>query len=85
MASLRKRIDQHCKQCTYGKNAVGSWKQQVTVCSVTSCSLFPVRPKTKSTIPLRVLEYYKISDIEMHEGNACVKNNSLKSAESAIL
>jgi hypothetical protein len=64
MPKLRKKIDQHCKSCVYDQNAAGTWKQQTTICSVIKCSLYPVRPKTKSPIPTKVLEYYRISDVD---------------------
>ena len=51
MASLRKRINQHCKSCIYDPYAPGTWRKQVTLCSVKSCAFYDVRPKTTSAIP----------------------------------
>ena len=61
MASLRKRINQHCKSCIYDPYAPGTWRQQVTLCSVKSCALYNVRPKTTRPIPKSVLSYYGVS------------------------
>ena len=60
MASLRKRIDHYCKSCVYDSSAAGTWRQQVSLCAVTSCPLHDVRPKTTRTIPDSVLTYYGI-------------------------
>jgi hypothetical protein len=43
--SLRKAINDKCKDCTYDKlSGLGNWRQQITACTVTSCPLHPVRP-----------------------------------------
>ena len=60
MTSLRKAINQHCKSCTYDNLASGTWLQQVTLCGVTECALYEVRPKTAHPIPESVLSYYGI-------------------------
>jgi len=61
MPSLRKRINQHCKSCVYDQNAAGTWLQQVSLCSVKSCALYDVRPKSTRPIPESVLSYYEAS------------------------
>jgi len=58
--SLRKAIDQNCRSCVYDGLAAGTWRQQVTLCSVKSCALYKVRPKTSSAIPESVLSYYGV-------------------------
>jgi hypothetical protein len=58
--SLRKAINRHCKSCIYDEMAMGTWKQQVTLCSVGCCELFDVRPTTVR-IPDSVLIYYGIT------------------------
>jgi hypothetical protein len=58
--SLRKRIDAMCKDCTCDELAMGTWRQQVTLCSVTACPLWQVRPTT-SRIPESVLKYYGVA------------------------
>jgi hypothetical protein len=42
--SLRKAIDEKCKDCIYDKGAPGTWRQQVAACTITSCSLHEYRP-----------------------------------------
>jgi hypothetical protein len=55
--SLRKAINAHCKSCCYDptpKAGLGTWREQVEACTVTSCSLYPVRPVSrpkKNTLP----------------------------------
>jgi len=61
---LRKRVDDKCKSCIYDPEAAGTWRQQVTLCSVTKCPLYPVRPVTKSPIPHSVLKYYSVPKAE---------------------
>ena len=65
--SLRKRVNRNCKECSYDRYAAGTWRQQVTLCAVKECSLYPVRPITQSPIPKSVLEYYQVSDEEYRE------------------
>ena len=60
MASFRKRINQNCKDCIYDPYALGTWRKQVTLCSVKSCAFYDVRPKTTSAIPKSVLSYYGV-------------------------
>ena len=59
--SLRKAINQNCKSCAYDDLAAGTWRQQVTFCSVKSCALYDVRPKSTRPIPESVLSYYEAS------------------------
>ena len=59
--SLRKAINQNCKDCVYDEIAAGTWRQQVTLCSVKSCALYDVRPKSTRPIPESVLSYYEAS------------------------
>ena len=59
--SLRKAINQHCKDCVYDEIAAGTWRQQVTLCGVKSCALYDVRPKSTHPIPESVLSYYEAS------------------------
>lgn len=50
MASLKKCIEEKCKDCTYDHAAPGTWREQVELCRVTVCALWPVRPLTIDTI-----------------------------------
>ena len=42
--SLRKAINEMCKQCIYDPKAGGTWLQQVRECEINLCPLHPVRP-----------------------------------------
>ena len=63
--SLRKCINDNCKNCIYDPVAAGTWRQQVTLCTVTSCAVYPVRPATKAPIPKSVLKYYGVTEPEI--------------------
>ena len=62
--SLRKCIDNNCRRCIYDSSAAGTWRQQVTLCTVTECAIYPVRPITTAPIPETVLDYYQRSGAE---------------------
>jgi hypothetical protein len=62
--SLRKPVDEHCRCCIYDDRAAGTWRQQVTLCSVTSCSFHEIRPTSKAAIPEHVLDYYLVTGSE---------------------
>lgn len=59
--SLRKAINLNCANCIHDSLAAGTRLQQITLCSVNSCALYDVRPKTSSPIPNSVLSYYGVS------------------------
>jgi len=42
--SLRKAINNKCKECIYDEKGGGTWRQQVEACTATKCPLYPVRP-----------------------------------------
>lgn len=50
MASLKKCIEEKCKQCTYDHAAPGTWREQVELCTARTCPLWMVRPVTVATI-----------------------------------
>lgn len=58
--SLREAIDRKCRDCVYDPCSPGSWRQQVTLCTVDLCPLHHVRPKTTSAIPESVLSWYGV-------------------------
>jgi len=42
---LRGKVNAHCISCVYDeKSGLGTWRQQVGLCSVTGCPLYSVRP-----------------------------------------
>jgi len=58
--SLRKAVNQKCKDCAYDFASKGTWRQQVTLCSVKSCALYDARPKSTSPIPDSTLRWYGV-------------------------
>lgn len=42
--SLRKAINEKCKDCVYDPTEKGGWRQQVKQCTCTDCPLYLVRP-----------------------------------------
>ena len=50
--SMRKAINEKCRDCIYDSLAGGTWRQQTEACTCTDCSLFPYRPvsTSKSTV-----------------------------------
>ena len=42
--SLRKAINDKCKECIYDSYSPGTWRQQTSECTSYSCALFPHRP-----------------------------------------
>ena len=46
MSSIRKAIDEKCKDCNYDDMDVGSWREQIESCTDEKCSLHQFRPIT---------------------------------------
>lgn len=44
--SLRRAINDKCRDCIYDPLAGGAWRQQVESCTCTDCPLYQVRPRT---------------------------------------
>ena len=68
--SLRKAINQNCKDCVYDEIATGTWRQQASLCSVKSCALYAVRPKSTRPIPESVLSYYEVENDQYQDKDA---------------
>jgi hypothetical protein len=51
MAGMRAGINAKCKDCIYDKYAGGTWREQVEACTLTTCGLWPFRPKSASKKP----------------------------------
>ena len=73
--SLRKAINKHCEQCVYDNAAPGTRLQQITLCSVKSCALYGVRPKTAKVIPQSVLSYYGVNSGTFQPLNGTLKRD----------
>jgi hypothetical protein len=46
-AGLRGKVNAKCIDCIYDPKGVGNWRQQVSQCTVESCPLYNVRPRSK--------------------------------------
>ena len=44
--SLRKAVNEKCRECIYDKQASGTWRQQVEGCTSLDCPLYLVRPRS---------------------------------------
>ena len=49
--SLRKAINDKCKDCIYDPLSAGTWLKQVELCTSTNCPLYPVRPMPYGSKP----------------------------------
>jgi hypothetical protein len=56
--SLRRVINEKCKDCIYDPASKGTWRQQVSLCCIRSCPLWSFRPKPTRPIPLTVISNY---------------------------
>lgn len=52
MASLKSAIKAYCISCTYDSTQSGTALAQIEACTVVSCKLYEVRPKTVATVNL---------------------------------
>ena len=41
---MRKRINDHCRECIYDESDAGSWRKQVQACTIERCQLWDIRP-----------------------------------------
>lgn len=83
MSSLRKAINDKCKSCVYDNLAAGTWRQQVTLCPVTDCALWPHRAQTKAKIPDSVLRYYGIDPTYFQHKATTPNQATTKSSSSS--
>ena len=51
-AEWRNRVNNNCKSCIFDPAEAGTWRQQVTLCTVTSCHMWPIRPVSQDYIAL---------------------------------
>ena len=58
--SLRKPVDEKCKDCIYDPTVPGTWRQQVALCTAKTCPLWDVRAKPSSPIPESTLRWYGV-------------------------
>lgn len=48
---LRSKIDAHCVSCVYDDLVPGSWRKQVELCSIPTCPIYDVRPRSSALRP----------------------------------
>ena len=65
--SLRRVINEKCKDCIYDPASSGTWRQQVALCSIKTCPLWDVRAKPTSPTPESTLRWY---GVELAESQA---------------
>ena len=58
--SLRKRVNEKCKDCIYDPTVPGTWRQQVALCTAKTCPLWRIRAKPTSPIPESTLRWYGV-------------------------
>ena len=58
--SLRKPVDEKCKDCIYDSAVPGTWRQQVSLCTIKTCSFWGIRAKPTSPIPESTLRWYGV-------------------------
>ncbi len=44
--SMRKAINQKCKECSYDPFDKGTWRQQIESCGCVNCPLYEYRPRS---------------------------------------
>ncbi len=59
--SLRKAVNDYCRDCVYDPLDYGSAAQQIACCTALTCKLHPKRPVTASKIPTELLDRYGLS------------------------
>ena len=72
--SLRKAINNMCKDCSYDKYDKGTWRQQIAACTISECPLHEVRPVdekyngTHTThLTIELLNHWQIKPEELDE------------------
>lgn len=61
--SFRKAVNEKCKDCIYDPAWVGTWRQQVQLCTVKSCPLYALRPVSEANTDeelLKMVEKYAV-------------------------
>lgn len=83
MSSLRAAINAKCKSCVYDKAALGTWRQQVQLCScVKSCALWPHRPVSGARISEKVLRFYGVERHPFSDTNTMNQTESRSWSDS---
>ena len=69
--SLRKAINNMCKDCSYDKYDKGTWRQQIAACTISECPLHEVRPINEDHVftylTIDLLNHWQIKPEELDE------------------
>ena len=69
--SLRKSIDAYCKGCAFDCQDKGTWRQQVSACTIKECELYSVRPvgdhNKKTVLPVELLKHWQIEPEDLDQ------------------
>ena len=69
--SLRKAINEMCKDCSYDKYDKGTWRQQVAACTINVCPLHEVRPINENYdntyLTTELLDHWQIKPEDLDE------------------
>ena len=63
--SLRKAVNDYCRDCVYDPLDYGSAAQQIACCTALTCKLHPKRPVTASKIPTELLDRFGLSPADL--------------------
>lgn len=61
--SMRKAINEKCKDCIYDDQVSGTWRAQVEACDIMGCPLWNVRPRTTATAAKEAKQHGQTSEI----------------------
>ena len=71
MKSLRKALNEMCKDCTYDEYDKGTWRQQVAACTIKICPLHSVRPvgdhNNSTYLTMELLDHWQIKPEDLDE------------------
>ena len=71
MKSIRKAINEMCKDTTYDELDKGTWRQQVAACTITICPLHSVRPvgdhNNATYLTMELLNHWQIKPEDLDE------------------
>ncbi len=83
--SLRKAINNKCRECIYDPLDKGTAAQQIACCVSSDCSLHSVRPMTATIIPSSLLDAYRITPEQLDaEAKALVGSKPIASGDGQI-
>jgi len=83
--SLRKPINGKCRDCIYDHLDKGTAAQQIACCVDTDCPLHPVRPITTKSIPIALLQHWRVKPSDLCDrARPLVENASSCSVEGQI-